>query len=163
MIKNRNKKIAKQIFLAIYLLAQILLLTACGNVKGSENINNDNSDVISNFESMYTGYYLTSEDGVLSITNYDPDGSDMPSYQELIVYGDGAGLETQGVVYYIYIVDADSVDSETGEGKYYMAEFADDTHELLTEDNQYFSSEVEKENIINELIEMMDFAIDSED
>ena len=68
------------------MLTTMLLLTACGNVKDSEKIDNDNSDVANNFEGTYTGYYLTSEDGILSITNYDPDGGDIPSYQELIAY-----------------------------------------------------------------------------
>ena len=162
MIKRVTRKKVWQIILAVTMLTIMFLLTACGNVKDSEKIDNDNSEVANNFESTYTGYYLTSEDGILSITNYDPDGGDIPSYQELIAYGDSAGLENEGVVYWVYIIDTDSVDSETGEAQCYMAEFADDTHKVLTEDNQYFTSDDEKQRVINELLEMMDFAIDNE-
>lgn len=99
----------------------------------------------------YEGYYLTREDGILSVTNYAPyDFLNLPDYQELVEYGPGAGLENEGVVYYIFITDTSKKDT------YYTAEFDGETREMLCEEGAFFADENAKNETINRLLAMAD-------
>ena len=100
-------------------------------------------------------YYSEYSDGIKSITNYYPYNIfALPDYQELIQYGDGAGLENEGVVYFIYVVDT-SMDSDDPSA-YYCAELDGETKELLCEDGEYFSGEAEKNEAIERLLEVIE-------
>ena len=100
-------------------------------------------------------YYSEYADGIKTITNYYPYNIfALPDYQELIQYGDGAGLENEGVVYFIYIVDT-SMDSDDSRA-YYCAELDGETKELLCEDGEYFSSEAEKNEVVERLLEVIE-------
>lgn len=103
----------------------------------------------------FHGYYFEVSEGISSITNYDPTklGS-LPKYQELVQYGDGAGLDNEGVVYFVYVVDT-TVDPESP-AAYYCAELDGETRELLTEEGEYFADEAEKTALIEKLVDMMD-------
>ncbi|MBQ8320784.1 MAG: hypothetical protein IJX92_00275 [Clostridia bacterium] len=109
-------------------------------------------------EGEYEGYYLRSSGGIVSITNYHPFSTNgYPSYQELVEYGDGAGLENDGVVYYIMIVDIlegeDIIDSSS---VYYCAELDGETKEILSEENYYFSSDELRDAALDRLLTMID-------
>ena len=98
----------------------------------------------------YEGYYLAKEDGILSVTNYAPyDFFHLPDYQELAEYGDGAGLDNEGIVYYIFITDTSKEDT------YYTAEF-DENRKLLCEEDKFFADEETKTQAVNRLLNMLD-------
>ena len=98
----------------------------------------------------YEGYYLTKEDGILSVTNYAPyDFFHLPDYQELAEYGDGAGLDNKGLIYYIFITDISKKDT------YYTAEF-DANRTLLCEEGTFFTDESAKEQTVTKLLDMLD-------
>jgi len=103
----------------------------------------------------FPGYYYEESDGISSITNYDPTklGS-LPKYQELVQYGDGAGLDNEGVVYFVYVVDT-TVDPDSP-AACYCAELDGQTRELLSEDGEYFADEAEKAALIAKLVDMID-------
>ena len=100
-------------------------------------------------------YYLDYSDGIKTVTNYHPYKFwALPDYQEMVEYGDGAGLENDGVVYFIYIVDT-SIAPESPKA-YYTAEFDGETKALLCEDGEYFSNEEEKNEVVERLLELID-------
>lgn len=102
-------------------------------------------------------YYYEYSDGVKSITNYHPyNFFSLPKYQELVQYGEGAGLENEGKVYFIYIVDT-SMDSDDPKA-YYCAELDGETRELLCEDGEYFATEEEKQAALERLLYEIDTA-----
>jgi len=99
----------------------------------------------------YAGYYLTNEDGVLSVTNYHPyHFFDLPDYQELAEYGNGAGLDNEGVVYFIFITHTSKEDC------FYSAEFDGATRELLSEEGTFFTDETAKKEAVDRLLNMLD-------
>ena len=99
----------------------------------------------------YAGYYLVCEDNTISVTNYPPDDLlNLPKYQELAQYGDGVGLDNEGVVYYIFITDTSKTDT------YYTAEFDGKTRALLCEEGTYFADEGTKADTITRLLDMLD-------
>ena len=137
----------------LIVLAILFTLAACGNSNGGAGTTNQNAST-TNLEDKYPGYYANFDEGIISVTNYDPDDmGSIPSYQEMIAYGDGAGLENEGTVYYIFIVDT-VVSTEKNE-KCYYAEFADETMEILIEEDTYFANEEERKEIVDKLIEIM--------
>lgn len=98
----------------------------------------------------YEGYYLESEDNIISVTNYAPyDFFHLPKYQELAQYGDGAGIDNEGVVYCIFITDTSKEDT------YYSAEF-DENRTLLCEEGTFFTDEAAKNEIVTRLLDMLD-------
>ncbi len=99
----------------------------------------------------YEGYYLTNEDGVLSVTNYQPyNFFALPDYQELVEYGDGAGLDNEGVVYFVFVTDTSKEDC------YYSAEFDGQTRDLLCEEGTFFADENAKNETVTRLLNMID-------
>ena len=118
----------------------VLVLLLCGCSAGAEKLSGE-----------YEGYYLTREDGRVSVTNYAPyDFFHLPDYQEHAEYGDGAGLENEGVVYYVFITDT------TKEDSYYCAEFDGETRELLCEEDTFFTDETAKNEAVSRLLNMLD-------
>lgn len=102
-------------------------------------------------------YFYEYSEGIKTITNYHPCKLwEMPSYQEMIQYGDGAGLENEGAVYFIYVVDT-SIDAEDSKA-YYCAELDGSTKALICEDGEYFASEAEKSATVERLLNEMDTA-----
>lgn len=137
------------------ILAMSFTLTACGVSDGDADTNNQNA-LITNLEDKYPGYYASLDEGIISVTNYDPsDMGSIPSYQEMIDYGDGAGLENEGLVYFIYVVD--TAISTAEDEKCYYAEFADETMEILIEEDTYFVDEEERKEVVDKLIEIMNY------
>ena len=125
---------------SVLLMALIfaLLLTACS--AGAQKLTG-----------AYEGYYLTNEDGVLSVTNYQPyNFFALPDYQELAQFGDGAGLDNEGVVYFIFVTDTSK------ENCYYSAEFDGATRQLLCEEGTFFADEDTKNETVTRLLNMMD-------
>lgn len=109
------------------------------------------------FKIEYEGeiYYLDYSEGIKSATNYHPyNFLNLPKYQELIQYGDGAGLENEGVVYFIYVVDT-SISSDDPKA-YYCAELEGETKELLCEDGEYFASEAKKNEVVERLLKIIE-------
>lgn len=124
------------------ILMMMLLVCSCG------------ANVVA-LEGEHKGYFYEYSDGVKTITNYHPINIfSLPEYQEMIQYGDGAGLENEGVVYFIYIVDT-SLDPEDAKA-YYSAEFDGETRELLIEEGEYFSDERAKNEVVERLFEVLD-------
>ncbi len=100
-------------------------------------------------------YYLDYSDGIKTVTNYHPYKFwKLPNYQEMVQFGDGAGLENEGVVYFIYVVDT-SIDSDNPKA-YYTAEFDGETKALLCEEGEYFSNEEEKNEVVERLLELIE-------
>ena len=109
------------------------------------------------YDFSYDGvtYYYEFSDGIKTITNYHPYKFwDLPNYQEMIQLGDSAGLENEGRVYFIYVVDT-SINSDSPKA-YYTAEFDAETKELLYEEGEYFSSEEEKRATVERLFHLID-------
>ena len=107
------------------------------------------------FEHEGNTYYYDYSDGIKTITNYHPYRFfNLPIYQEMIQYGEAAGLISEGVVYFVYAVDT-SVDPES-ENAYYMAELDGETKELIWEEGQYFSEESDKISFVERLINLID-------
>ncbi len=122
----------------LLMLALVLLLSACS--AGAEKLTGE-----------YEGYYLTNEDGTASVTNYHPyNFLSLPDYQELVEYGDGAGLDNAGVVYFIFVTDTAKEDC------FYSAEFDGVTRELLCEEGTFFTDENAKQETITRLLDMID-------
>ncbi len=139
----------KKISAIMLIMILALSLAACGLI-GLKN-----TSVIS-LADKYPGYYANFEDGIISITNYHPyDFADLPDYQELIEYGDGAGLENEGTVYFIFVVNT-KYSTEDNE-HFYCAELADGTLNVLTEEDSYFASDAEKTAAVNKLMEIMEY------
>lgn len=139
----------------IIAFAMLFTLASCDNYNDG-NTNTRNSSVI-NLENKYPGYYASFDEGIVSITNYDPINlGNLPSYQEMIEYGDGAGLKNKGAVYCIYIVDTTALSTETNE-KCYYAELEDATMNLLIEEDSYFANAEERKEIVDKLIEIMKY------
>ena len=138
----------KKVLLIALIGALIFSLASCGVNKA--------------LDGEYSGYYLSvsrciydSEFDSVSITNYEeslPFG-DYPEYQELVQYG-YVGIENEGVIYLIYIVDT-SIDPESSD-PYYCAEFDGETRELLFEEGTYFSDKAEQDATVKKLLDMMD-------
>lgn len=102
-------------------------------------------------------YFYEYSDGVKTVTNYHPyEFWALPVYQELVQYGDGAGLENDGTVYFIYIVNT-SINADDAKA-YYSAELDGETKELLCENGEYFADEVDKIAAIERLIYEIDHA-----
>ncbi len=118
----------------------ILVLLLCGCTGGAEKLSG-----------QYEGYYLENDEGILSVTNYAPYGFlNLPHYQELAQYGDGAGIDNEGVVYFIFITDTSKEDT------YYSAEFDGETRELLCEEGAFFADEKAKNEAVDRLLNMLD-------
>ncbi|MBE6983623.1 MAG: hypothetical protein E7435_04995 [Ruminococcaceae bacterium] len=99
----------------------------------------------------YEGYYRVNEDGIVSVTNYHPyHFFDLPDYQELAEYGNGAGLDNEGVVYFIFITHTSKEDC------FYSAEFDGATRELLSEEGTFFTDETAKKEAVDRLLNMLD-------
>ncbi len=140
----------KKIIVLIIAFAMLSTLYACGN----DGTDMNNSTL--NLEEKYSGYYADFEEGIISVINYDPnDMSSIPTYQELISYGEGAGLENKGTVYYIYVFD--SLNSNKSNERYYYAELADETMEVLIEEDKYFENEIDRKKVVDKLIEIMNY------
>ena len=100
-------------------------------------------------------YFYEDSDGIKTVTNYHPHKFwSLPDYQEMVQYGEGAGLENEGVVYFIYVVDT-SIDTEDPRA-YYSAELDGETKELLCEEGEYFSDEAKKTALIERLLDVID-------
>ncbi len=107
------------------------------------------------------GYYLERGNDLygeefesVSIMNYHPYKFwALPDYQELVQYG-YVGLENEGVVYFVYIVDT-SRDADSPYA-YYCAEFDGETRELLCEEGEYFSDNSVKNATVEKLLNLMD-------
>ena len=100
-------------------------------------------------------YFYEYSDGIKTLTNYHPYKFwELPNYQEMAQYGEGVGLENEGVVYFIYIVDT-SIDSDNPKA-YYCAEFDGKTKELLCEDGEYFADENTKKAVVGRLLDIID-------
>lgn len=122
-----------------FVLALVLTLSLSACTFGAEKLTG-----------QYEGYYLAQEDGILSVTNYAPyDFFHLPDYQELAEYGDGAGIDNKGLVYYIFITDTSKEDT------YYTAEF-DENRTLLCEEGTFFTDESNKEQTVTKLLDMLD-------
>ena len=122
----------------LLMLALVLLLSACS--AGAEKLTGE-----------YEGYYRVDEDGIVSVTNYQPyNFFALPDYQELVEYGDGAGLDNEGVVYFIFVTDTAKEDC------FYCAEFDGETRELLCEEGTFFDSENAKNATVTRLLDMID-------
>lgn len=133
----------KKLLLVVISIALLLAITSCGM-----------SSVIE-FERDGVTYYYEFSEGIKSVTNYHPYKFwKLPDYQELIQLGDGAGLENEGNVYFIYVVDT-SIDPDSPKA-YYTAEFDAETKELLCEEGEYFSEEAEKSATVERLIDLID-------
>lgn len=136
-------------------LAMPFALVACGNSNNGIGTNNQNSST-TNLEDKYPGYYANFDEGIISVTNYDPDDmGNIPSYQEMIDYGDGAGLENGDTVYCILIVDT-AVPTDENE-KCYYTELADETMETLVEEDTYFVDQEERKATVDRLIEIINY------
>lgn len=110
---------------------------------------------VSEFTSDGVTYYYEYSEGIKTITNYHPYKFwKLPDYQEMVQFGDDAGLENEGVVYFIYVVDT-SIDPDDSKA-YYSAEFDGETKELLCEDGEYFSNEADKQAFVDRLINLID-------
>jgi len=132
----------KKLLSGLLLLTLLLSLTACGG-EVIEFVGEDNEE-----------YYYEYSDGIKSVTNYHPYKFwALPDYQELVQYGDGAGLENEGTVYFIYVVDT-SRDSQSAEA-YYTAELDGATEELLFEDGAYFSDDSAKTATVERLLDII--------
>ena len=106
-------------------------------------------------ERGFEGYYYEESDGIISITNYHPyDFFSLPDYQELVGYGEDAGLENDGTVYFIYVVDT-SLDPDS-DAAYYSAEFEGTTRELLCEEGEYFTDDAAKTQTVAKLLDMIE-------
>ena len=128
----------KKFCVLLIVLVAALLLSACAG--GAEKLSGE-----------YAGYYRANEDGIVSITNYQPyNFLALPEYQELVEYGDGAGLDNEGVVYFIFVTDTSKEDC------FYSAEFDGQTRELLCEEGTFFASEQAKQATVNRLLDMLD-------
>ena len=97
-------------------------------------------------------YFYEYSEGIKSVTNYHPYKFwSLPEYQELVQYGEGAGIENDGVVYFIYILD-------TSKEVYYSAELDGETKEILFEEGNYFEDEAGKKAVIDRLVNVIDTA-----
>ena len=134
----------KKIFATILVFALILSLTSC-ILDSVFRFKDENGKI----------YYADYSDGIISVTNYHPYKFwELPNYQELAQLGEGAGLENEGRVYFIYVVDT-SIDPDSPKA-YYTAEFDAETKELLTEEGEYFEDEETKNSVIKKLLKMVD-------
>lgn len=139
----------KKILALTLIMILALSLSACSLIGW-------NDSPVTSLEDKYPGYYATFEDGVISVTNYHPyDFDALPAYQELIEYGDGAGMENEGTVYFVYVLDTKK--TTTDNEVYYYAELADETREVLIEENSYFASAAEKDAAVSKLMEIMEY------
>ena len=135
----------KKSLLILLLFALLFSLTSCFN------------DVTEFQGKDGNTYYYEYSDGIKTVTNYHPHKLwALPDYQEMVQYGDGAGLENEGVVYFVYVVDT-SIDAESPQA-YYMAELNGETKELLCESGEYFSDEATKTATVERLIDLIDSA-----
>lgn len=133
----------KKLLLVVISIALLLAITSCGM-----------SSVLE-FERDGVNYYYEFSEGIKSVTNYHPYKFwKLPIYQELVQLGDGAGLENEGNVYFIYVVDT-SIDPDSPKA-YYTAEFDAETKELLCEEGEYFFEEAEKSATVERLIDLID-------
>ena len=133
----------------LILLALILSFSmiSCSNFKDVIEFKGENGET----------YFYEYSDGIKSITNYHPHKFwALPDYQELVQYGDGAGVENEGKVYFIYVVDT-SLDPESTKA-YYSAEFDGETKELFCEEGEYFSDEAQKNALVERLLSEIDTA-----
>ena len=133
----------KKISFLATVLVLLMSLASCG-VSNIIEISNDGAT-----------YYYEYSDGVKTITNYHPKKLlQLPTYQEMVQLGDGAGLENEGVVYFVYVVDT-SIDSQDPKA-YYSAEFDGNTKALLCESGEYFANEADKTAFVDRLINLID-------
>ena len=133
----------KKVLLVAISLVLLLSITSCGM-----------SSVIE-FERDGVTYYYEFSEGIKSVTNYHPYKFwKLPDYQELVQLGEGAGLENEGNVYFIYVVDT-SIEPDSPKA-YYTAEFDAETKTLLCEEGEYFTTEAEKNATVERLINLID-------
>lgn len=146
----------KRLFKGIVVLLA-LLLVGCG--PGIFYKDSKEPDLF--FETVvledYPGYYAMMEEGIISVTNYDPNAiGNIPAYQELIEYGEGAGMEHPGLVYSILILDCDQLDGE--EAVYYASERDGASKALLMEEDHFFSSSEKKDETVEKLMKILESA-----
>ena len=99
----------------------------------------------------HAGYYRTNEDGIVSITDYQPyNFLALPDYQELVQYGDGAGIDNKGIVYFVFVTDTSKEDC------FYSGEFDGATRALLSEEGTFFTDENAKNATVTRLLDMID-------
>ena len=137
----------KRLLLIVIILCLLLSLISCNRCN------------IIEFERDGVTYYYEFANGTKTVTNYHPYSFlalGLPDYQEMVQYGDDAGLENDGVVYFIYVVDT-SIDPDDPHA-YYSAELDGETKELLCEDGEYFSNEEEKNRVVARLVNIIDTA-----
>ncbi|MBQ9750220.1 MAG: hypothetical protein IJV87_06535 [Clostridia bacterium] len=128
----------KKFCVLLIVLVAVLLLSACTG--GAEKLSGE-----------YAGYYRANEDGIVSVTNYQPyNFFALPDYQELVEYGDGAGVDNEGVVYFVFVTDTSKEDC------FYCAEFDGATRALLCEEGTFFTDENAKIATVTRLLDMMD-------
>ena len=92
----------KRLLLIIIALCLFISLVSCNRV-----------DIIE-FERDGVTYYYEYSHGIKTVTNYHPYKFltwGLPDYQEMVQYGNDVGLENDGVVYFIYVVDT-SIDPD---------------------------------------------------
>ena len=133
----------KRFILIIISLILIFSLSSC------------NVGVVQKLDGEFEDYYYESSKGIKTVTNYHPyNVSSLPTYQEMIQFGDGAGLENEGKVYFIYVVDT-SKNPDSDEA-YYTAEFDATTRAMLCESGEYFTDEETKNETLKRLFEVFD-------
>ena len=100
-------------------------------------------------------YYYEYSEGVKTITNYHPYKIwKLPNYQEMVQLGDGVGLDNEGKVYFILVVDT-SMDSNNPKS-YYSVEIDAETKTILCTYGEYFSNDAEKNATVERLINLID-------
>lgn len=138
----------KKLLGAVTALILLLSLTACGG----GTVQSGGADALAG----HPGYYTYTQDGIVTVTNYDPDAlSDLPALQEVAEFGPGAGLDhPDEVVYCIYILDSQRSTQENE--VYYYAELAEGTLEVLVEEDFYFQNEADRKAAVDKLVGMID-------
>lgn len=122
------------------------------------------SSCILNFQKLggeYEGYYYESSYGSVTVANYDPNNMfAIPAYQEMVMFGDGVGDVSEGVVYYI-IVGGDVGGTDAEDGHYYIGEFHPETREILYEEGSYFADEETKMATVEKLMDLADYVYEN--
>ena len=138
----------KKILGAVTALVLLLSLTACGG--GTALVGG--ADALAD----HPGYYSFTQEGIVTVTNYDPDApAHLPALQEMVEYGPGAGLDSPDeTVYCIYIFDSEGSTREN-EADYY-AELAEGTMEILVEEDYYFQNEADRKATVDKLVGIID-------
>lgn len=136
---NSGLVIMKKIVVLMFICVSLLTVSGCQKKNNNSNIREIDG---------YSNYYLVQEEGEFAVLNYDErDLSNLPSYQEVIEY---IKDEKEGNYYLINICDTSNLD------KFYEAKIHEGTHELLSETNDFFTSDEEKTETVKKLIKIME-------